>query len=125
MQRQRIVKSCPFFRESSVSIKFTALAFPVMVLLMSLKQKGPIHRFIKAGATTPATARKLASMDVRGPYWVSGSIRRGVLVEVGDGRYFVDLERYRRHRRRLLTVFTIVTVIAMALLAWVLIVFVE
>ncbi|UCD74560.1 MAG: hypothetical protein JSV91_12320 [Phycisphaerales bacterium] len=97
-----------------MSLKLGAIAFPLFVLIMAAKQKGPVKKFLKAGAISPDTARKLASVEVKGPYYISGALKRGVIVATGDGRYYLDLPVYRRRRTRLLIVLVLIAVAIVA-----------
>ena len=103
-----------------LSLKLGAIAFPLFVLIMAAKQKGPVKKFLKAGAISPDTARKLASVEVAGPYYISGALKRGVIVAVGDGRYYLDLPVYRRRRKRLLTALGLIAaaVVVCGFLLW-------
>ncbi len=58
-----------------------------------IKQNQYIRRFKKAGATAPASARPLAELRVRNGHIFRGLVRRGVFVEAGDGRYYIDLDQ--------------------------------
>jgi hypothetical protein len=78
------------------------LLMPLAILALLFRDKGPVGKFIKAGAISPETARKPRSLEITNPDLYSGAIRRGVLVATGDGRYWVDLGALRRSRRRVI-----------------------
>jgi hypothetical protein len=95
---------------------FGALIMPLAILAMLLRDRGPVSKFLKAGATSPETARKPRSLEITNPDLYSGAIRRRILVSAGDGRYWVDVVALKRSRRRLIIIaavlFVVITVIA-------------
>lgn len=95
----------------------TSLAFPLMILIPVLKERGPAARFFNAGAISPETARKPSTVSAKGD--LSGVIKIGVLVDVGDGRYYVDAERYRQRRSRQVVTLCVLGVILSALSAFI------
>lgn len=74
------------------------LTMPAMVLAAVLKDPSPVSRFVKAGAVSTDTARHPTSLKIRGRYMLDSAIRRGVLRDAGEGRFYVDLSAYRRYR---------------------------
>ncbi|MDY7110006.1 MAG: hypothetical protein SYC29_15345 [Planctomycetota bacterium] len=96
-----------------------AILFPLMILAMILKQKGPVWKFLRIGATSPDTARRADSAELTAPdrLHLEDLVKRGVLVALDDGRYYVDLAVHRRRRRMLVF---LLAVVAMALVAGVL-----
>jgi len=99
-----------------------AIIFPLMILAMILKQKGPVSKFLKVGAVSPETARRPGSAAVSGVdlLHLEDAVKRGVLVALKDGRYYVDVEAHHR-RRRFIGVLLVVVAIALAagvLLLW-------
>jgi hypothetical protein len=82
-----------------MGLKIGILAFPLMIIAMILKQKGPAAKIMKLGAISPATARKPADLDLRDRYILPDAVKRGVIVKLDDGRYYVDLPTFRRRRR--------------------------
>lgn len=63
-----------------------------------------IRSFRALGATHPAAAILPAQHDIRESFVFRRLVQRGVLVAVGDGRYYLDEEaeaRYRLQRQRL------------------------
>ena len=78
------------------------------VTIILMKERLVVDAFMRAGATSAATAVHPddLSVDVGG---VGGRrlVQRAILREAGDGRYYLDplgWEALRRHRRRVLFV---------------------
>jgi hypothetical protein len=99
-----------------------AILFPLMILAMILKQKGPVSKFLKLGATSAETARRADSAALTAPdrLHLKDLVKRGVLVALDDGRYYVDTAVHRR-RRRMSIVFLVIVAIgltAAVLLLW-------
>ncbi len=80
-------------------LRLTALLFPLMILAMILKQERPVSVFIKAGAVTSDTARRPGSLEIEKLYLLENPIKHGVLVALGDGRFYVDVPQHKRRRR--------------------------
>ncbi len=100
--------------------KIRIITLPVAIVLLILKDQGPTAKFIKAGAISPERARKPASIKVERLYLMTGAIKRGVLVALDDGRYYVDMTVYR-HRRRMVIIASTLVVAALfagALVLW-------
>ena len=87
-----------------------AILFPLMILAMILKQKGPVSRFLKIGAVSPETARRADSAQLTAPdrLHLDGLVKRGVLVSLEDGRYYVDVAVHRRRRRMMIVLLVVV-----------------
>jgi hypothetical protein len=97
--------------------KLGLLLFPVMIITRVMKDPSPIVRFIKAGATAPDTARNPVSVNVTRRSHLDRAVRQGVLIDAGEGRFYVDVEAYRHRRRRAILVVTIGTILLTAA-AW-------
>ena len=99
-----------------------AILFPLMILAMILKQKGPVSKFLKIGAISPETARRADSAELTAPdrLHLDGLAKRGVLVALEDGRYYVDVAVHRRHRRLMIVLLVVVAagLVAGVLLFW-------
>jgi hypothetical protein len=94
------------------------LIFAVSLLLTMRRQPpGPVGRLVKAGATSPTTALKPKTASIPRPSELAPSIRRGVVVELDDGRCWVDLPRLRRRRLALIAALGIGAAIVLEL-AW-------
>ena len=81
-----------------MDFKIGIILFPLMILGMILKQKGPAALFVKLGAVSPETARRPPEMKLGQQYQLPDLVKRGVLVPAGDGRYWVDRAILRRRR---------------------------
>lgn len=90
---------------------FGALIMPLAIISLLLRDRGPVGKFIKAGATSPNTARKPRSLEITNPDLYAGAVRRGILVPTDDGRYWVDLATWRRSRRRIVIMATALLVL--------------
>jgi hypothetical protein len=101
-----------------MQLSWGAIAFPLMILIPALQQRGPATVFLRAGATSPDTARRPGSIKAKGN--MEGAIKSGVLIDLGDGRYYVNEGRYRQRRARLTWAFAGVGVglAAATLLIW-------
>ena len=78
-----------------------ALIAPLGIAAMLLKQPpGPVGRLIAAGAVSPDTARRAASVEIPRTYVLEPAIKRRIVHRTDDGRYWVDVARNRRFRRR-------------------------
>jgi hypothetical protein len=91
------------------------------VTVMLIKERQVVDAFMRAGATSAATAVRPddVSVDVGG---VGGRrlLRGAVLREAGDGRYYLDIlswEALRRHRRRVLFVILLLIALGALILA--------
>jgi hypothetical protein len=91
------------------------------VTIMLMKERQLVDAFLRAGATSAATAVHPSdlSVDVGG---VGGRrlVSRAILREAGDGRYYVDVlswEALRRHRRRVLFVILLLIALGALILA--------
>ncbi len=82
------------------------LIMPISVLIALRKAPpGPVKRLINSGATSPETAMKPATAKIARPIELTPAVRSGVVIALEDGRYWVDVRRYRK--RRLVTALVI------------------
>ncbi len=88
------------------------LTGPAMIIATLIKDPGPAAKFLKAGAISPETARNPVSVKVTRRSHLEGLIRRGVLVDAGEGRLYVNVDAYRRQRRRIIMFVVIAAIIA-------------
>ena len=98
-------------------LRIGLLAYPLFMIAILGNQKSATARFLKAGATSPETARRPSSLNANADQ-VADAVKSGVLVPTGDGRFFVDLVRYRARRRVLIGALTIGFALVTALTVW-------
>lgn len=94
---------------------------PALVLLvLAWRIRQTVSRFREAGATSPEHARSLSDLGIRNGISIKLLRRRGVLVEAGSERYYLDeaaYERWRKRRRIIFVVMLGVVAIAAIVLA--------
>ncbi len=77
------------------------VAYPIAVVLLAASRPSAIGAFEAVKAYTPETARRPQGLKVRLKS-VAKAVRKGLLVPVGDGRYYVDRRAVRRQDARLI-----------------------
>lgn len=82
-------------------LKIGLVAAPFMLVAMILRDTGPVPAFLEAGADAPERARRPSSIGVDEGVGLRDAVRARLLVATGDGRYWVDRRRWRRHRQLL------------------------
>ena len=99
-------------------MQFLALLAPLGMIFAAWKMKGVARVYIEAGAISPETARRPEGLKIpRGPGQLTRGVRRGVLIPLGDGRFYADVRVYRR--RRVWTIFGVAALgVAMGGLVW-------
>jgi hypothetical protein len=90
-------------------LRIGLLVYPMFVMAIALGQRGPVGKFIRAGAVSPETARRPASLDIMYIDTVQAAVKRGILVRTGDGRYYVNLRVHHQRRRRIAIALAVVT----------------
>ena len=63
------------------------------------REKDIVEVYRRAGATAPGTARAPADLDVQHHVAFNVLVRRAVLRDVGDGRYYLDEPTWQALRR--------------------------
>jgi hypothetical protein len=84
-----------------------------------VRQNRYLRRFQKAEAFTPDRAVTLADIRERSSFVFRGLVRRGVIVDAGNGRYYLDRERadeFAEWRRQRVLWFAIAGVIGIVLI---------
>lgn len=101
-------------------MQYVAILFPLSMVIIALRQKGIARTFIEAGAVSPDTARRPEALKFpRGLGHITHGVRSGVLVPLGDGRFYADTRVYKR--RRIGTIAGVVIVaLAVGALLWLL-----
>lgn len=76
---------------------------PTMAVIIAVvKHKKFINRFIDTGTVNPQSARSLEELDLRTGLIFRRLLNRKVLIEFGNGRYYLDednLAKYNKIRR--------------------------
>ena len=80
-----------------------SMLYPRIPFAMILLKKGPVAKFYLSGAISPETARRPQSIEAKGD--LDRAIETGMLTRLEDGRYFVNVDQYRRKRRLLVWCF--------------------
>ncbi len=89
-------------------MRLAALAYPAFMIMLALNRPGAVSTFLDAGAVSEDTARRPTSLpDVRMSK-LSAAVRKGYLRPTGDGRYFVNLPKYKAAMRKKMTVLAVV-----------------
>lgn len=81
-------------------LRLGAVVAPIGLLLLASRMPSPLHEFRKARAFSPQTARRLSTLKLRGTWQVEDYVKSGLVIGVGDGRYYLDAARDRARRRR-------------------------
>lgn len=95
-------------------LRIAMLAYPafLVVTAMSAKGGGGTGRLLEARAVSAETARRPESVGIKGGRaTLARAVAKGVVVDHGDGRFFVNLAEYTRRRNRLLAILGAVAVI--------------
>ncbi len=89
------------------------LIMPISVLLAIRKAPpGPVKRLMLAGAVSPETALKPSTAKITRPIELAGPARRGIVVALDDGRYWVDVRRFKRQRLIMAIILGVVLAVA-------------
>lgn len=102
-------------------LRIGLLVYPLFVLVIVFGQSaGTVKKFLKAGATSPDTARKPASVGVKHPDVIPDAVQKGALIPTGDGRYYVNVDRLERVKRnwRYVTIAGTAALTAITLFLW-------
>lgn len=79
---------------------FALYALASIVILVA--KPGPVGRYARARAFSAGMARRPESLEIKNASaLLENPVRSGLLVPVGDGRYYLDPLKYRRRRRLL------------------------
>jgi len=72
-----------------------------MVAVIAARRREKIFmQFRQNGAISPATAMTLGELGLSGRSMFRMQVRKTAVVEVGDGRYYLDEETVERQQRR-------------------------
>lgn len=88
-------------------------------LIVAAKQNQYLRRFEQSGATGPEFAKTLSEVGCRESRILQGLVSRGLILEAGDGRFYVDLaataEFHKRRRQRATVILIIVAIVFLVL----------
>jgi hypothetical protein len=71
-----------------------------MMLILALQKPGPVKTMLRAGAVSPESARKPATLGLSAPP-LAPLLRARVVIEEADGRIWLDTARARRRQWRI------------------------
>lgn len=75
------------------------IAYPLFLIVIAASKGGVVSKYAKAQAFSADTSRRPASLSIRDTNAVRAAVKRGLLINTGDGRYYVNQSKYRRRRR--------------------------
>ena len=96
----------------------------VVPAIIAIRMHRYKNAFRAAGATTPATAIRPAEMGLRESLVFHRLVREGILVAVGNGRFYLDETRdeaVMRIKRKIMIVLLFIILVALigsAVVAW-------
>lgn len=83
--------------------------------IIAISTKRIISRFEKSGSISPSTSKTLKELKLHRGMIVKRLLRKGVLIETGESKYYLDnmnLAQYRIDRQKRILVFFIVVAIS-------------
>jgi len=80
-------------------LRLSLLVYPLFAITVAASRNSAIGPFLQARAISSETARKPASLCIRDVDAVRRAARRGILIDAGRGRYYVNQRKYLRRRR--------------------------
>lgn len=83
-----------------------ALAYPAFVAALYLSRPNAVASFEKVNAYTPETSRRPKSLEVPLKL-IKKAVKKGHLIPVGDGRYYVDKDAVRKSDRKKIVLFVL------------------
>lgn len=84
--------------------------------IIAMKIRQIINRFLEAGAVSPEKAVTKEEIQIHNYLIFKKLTRKGVLVEAGEGRYYLNQERlalYLGNRRRILLMVLVLIILAL------------
>jgi hypothetical protein len=94
-----------------------AVAGPLAMVIMAMRNPGPVTTLRKAGAISPDTARRAETLGVKEPP-LAPLVRAGVVVREPDGRIWLDERRANARQRKLVAIFGAAGALIGALAWW-------
>jgi len=87
------------------------ILYPLVSIAIVVAKPGPVGKLAKAKAFSPEMARRPESLEIKNAaITMENPIRSGLIVPTGDGRFYVDLKKYRRRKISLIATLAIVGV---------------
>ena len=99
-------------------MRLAALAYPAFAAALYFSRPNAVASFEKVNAYCPDTSRRPKSLDVQLKP-VKKAVKKGHLVPVGDGRFYVDRVAVRRSDRKKI-IFFVLTVLSFLPFLWML-----
>ncbi len=96
-----------------------ALIAPAMMIAMALQKRGPMRTLRKAGADSPDSARKAATLGLTEPP-LQPLLRAGIIVREDDGRIWLNRAVARRRQWQLFVALLAASILGVALAALIL-----
>ncbi|MCA9278590.1 MAG: hypothetical protein H6815_08020 [Phycisphaeraceae bacterium] len=95
-------------------MKIGLFAYPAMVFMAYLSRPNAVHAFESAGAFSPETSRKPESLNVPMKA-LRRAVRKRLLVQATNGRYYIDRRMLRRSERQAFVLFAVALLAAVPL----------
>jgi hypothetical protein len=92
----------------------------ITAAIVAKKRRRVIRAFVKAGATSPETAKTLAELGVHSSPILRVQKQRGVIVPVNEERYYLDEARELEvaRKRRVIVLIAVAVILMLAWLIW-------
>jgi hypothetical protein len=71
----------------------------MVAIIVAVKFKKLVNKFIDAGATTPKAAKTLEVLNIRPRLMFKRLLNRGVIIESGPERYYLNAENLVEHNK--------------------------
>jgi|GEM_PF-2753713 len=100
-------------------LRLAALAYPAFAAALYLSRPNAVAAYEKAGAYSRETSRRPESLEVRRKV-LKKAVDKGLLIPVGDGRYYLDRDAVRQADRRKIYfwVFVLLSFLPLLWLLW-------
>ena len=99
-------------------LRIATLAYPLMIAAVQFGKPSATAAFEDAGAVSAETSRKADSLRVPRKA-LARAVKKGLVVPVGDGRYYIDRAAVKRSDRRTLII-TALGLLSAVPLIWIL-----
>ena len=99
-------------------MRLAALAYPAFAAALYLSRPNAVAAFEKVNSYSQETSRRPKSLEVSLKL-TKKAVKKGHLIPVGDGRYYVDRDAVRRSDRKKM-IFFVMTVLSFVPFFWLL-----